>query len=108
MASNYHEGSAKDVDIRFSHIQLYADRVLPLGEYKEFEGAMNKFHQEFYQYKDDATAETLTDDIQQGQQLWNSMQGDDAEDKTAFVPHGRDVVKVSSYQEHYFTLYLIF
>mmetsp|Transcript_11403 Transcript_11403/g.21044 ORF Transcript_11403/g.21044 Transcript_11403/m.21044 type:complete len:703 (-) Transcript_11403:90-2198(-) len=81
---------ADGIDIKFSHVQLYVDRVCPVSEYKEFESSLNKFHESFNPDSNDA--EVSVDNICKGQQLWNSLQGN-AEEKTAFVSHGRDVVK---------------
>ncbi|KAL3766600.1 hypothetical protein ACHAW5_002016 [Stephanodiscus triporus] len=58
-------------DIKFSHVQLYVDRVLPVREYEELEAAIAKFHD-----------------------------GDDDDDddragasSSSFATHGRDVVR---------------
>lgn len=85
------------VDIKFSHIQLYTDRVCAVSEYKELEAALNTFNASFGSLGDyDAV------DILKGQQLWSSLRGTTAgatttaeDDKAAvaFVPHGRDVIK---------------
>ena len=88
--------SAECVDIRFSHIQLYVDSVCAVSEYKELETALNKFHDSFSKDNDVAVAEQV--DIHQGQILWNSIQ-DASKDEEAFVPHGRDVVKVRDCQK---------
>ena len=94
-----------DVDIKFSHVQLFADHVSTVEEYKAFEASINTFHQKFDDEQDkannndddngDATAssgEDVAADVSRGQKLWNSMKGGKKEE---FVPHGRDVVKVS-------------
>ena len=93
--------AAADVDIKFAHIQLYADHVCPVQEYKKFEAEINTFHENFEGNNDnvdDAAAgiadsgEAGKDKVRRGQELWTSMQG--GGESEVFVPHGRDVVKV--------------
>ncbi len=100
--ANYDNNVAKGgtgegtVDIKFSHVQLYVDDICPRSEYKELEASMNRFQTSFSQENDGNTASPNTPaDIERGRQLWESMQGVSSEETAAFVPHGRDVVKVS-------------
>ena len=37
---------SKNIDVKFSHIQIYADIVLGVDEYKQFEADTNSFHQD--------------------------------------------------------------
>ena len=92
-------GTGDGVDIKFSHVQLYVDSEIlsPLDEYKELEASMNRFQKTFIKEENDGiTASNSPVDIERGRHLWESMQGlSSKEERVAFVPHGRDVVKVS-------------
>ena len=79
-SSNSDDGS---VEIKFSHIQLYVDSLSSITEYKKLASSLNKFDESF--------SHDTPVDIAKGREIWNSIQGIPEE----FVPHGRDVVKVS-------------
>lgn len=87
-------GSGGDVDIKFSHIQLYVDHLSTVGEYKKLEESLKIFHPGEATAGDNYTAKS-SDDIVNGWRLWNTLRGiEDTSDNVAYVPHGRDVVKV--------------
>lgn len=102
-----HRGDAdrSGVDIKFSHVQLYADEVRDVAEYKELEASMNEFYESFREGGEGAPKGASgggrgAADIREGVRLWGSIRlrrggGDAHDDDAAFVPHGRDVVKVS-------------
>jgi hypothetical protein len=106
--NNDHPGDG--VDIQFSHVHLYVDRVCEVSTYKEFEDSLNQFQEK---YDEEATAKEVMHheeidhrggyslDVVIGRQLWQSIitkrkSMDDNNNDTAagaFASHGRDVVK---------------
>eukprot|EP00581_Thalassiosira_minuscula_P018699 CAMPEP_0183712152 /NCGR_PEP_ID=MMETSP0737-20130205/7373_1 /TAXON_ID=385413 /ORGANISM="Thalassiosira miniscula, Strain CCMP1093" /LENGTH=775 /DNA_ID=CAMNT_0025940731 /DNA_START=4 /DNA_END=2331 /DNA_ORIENTATION=- len=118
-------GNDNMIDIRFSHVQLYVDKLCPVAEYKELESSLNEFHDGMYassttSEEEETTAaaveeeekekqqenslSSMENDIDKGRSIWKALLrsgareedgGDDDDDAatTAFVPHGRDVVK---------------
>lgn len=75
------------IEIKFSHVQLYVDRVGPVDEYKELEAAINKFYSFAPGNNGVVAAEDLGDIVHNTQRSSGKV-------KTAFQTHGRDVVKV--------------
>ena len=85
-------------DIKFSHIQLYADHIATLSEYKQLETNLNKFGDTFHTDANSSSAKSAKY-IANGQRLWSTLTrgtaaSDDEEKVAAFVPSGRGVVKV--------------
>lgn len=71
-----------DLQVSFSHVQLYVDHVEDLHVYKELEESLNRFH-----------AEADVTDLKAQRKLWNSLWGECSEKVLAFVPQNRDVIK---------------
>ena len=76
----------QNLDIQFSHIQLYVDYLEHVNEYKSYEDSINKFHHE---YGDDKSVL----DLNRGKEIWNSIQEDAPAMTENYSSHGRDVVK---------------
>ena len=76
----------ENLNIKFSHIQLYVDHIEHVNEYKSYEDSINKFHHE---YGDDESVL----DITRGKDIWNSIQEDAPAIMENYSSHGRDVVK---------------
>ena len=89
--------TATAIDIQFSHIHLYVDRVSSINEYKTLEASINTFYDRF---DSDGNADgTSSDgvhgrplDVKRGQKIWESLHYHTSTD-AEFVSHGRDVVK---------------
>eukprot|EP00985_Skeletonema_marinoi_P008667 scaffold3964_cov77-Skeletonema_marinoi.AAC.5 len=90
------------LDIRFSHVHLYVDRVCDLSAYKEFEDSLNLFQENY----DEMTAGERIDedeqrgislDVDVGRQIWQSITEHNMDDNKSvaeeFASHGRDIVK---------------
>ena len=99
--STPNNGSGLRLDIRFSHVQLYVDRVAPLAEYKALESSLNEFHRASFSARDEA-ATGGTADVDGGRRLWNSLRdsstsSNETNEETSpsfpFATHGRDVVR---------------
>ena len=85
------QGSISDVEIKFSHVQLYVDHVCPVDEYKKFEAEINKKFLESSDALKDDTGGLLSaggDGISRHNQCSSNKVG------AAFPSHGRDVIKV--------------
>ncbi|KAK1734515.1 4-hydroxyphenylpyruvate dioxygenase [Skeletonema marinoi] len=91
-----------ELDIRFSHVHLYVDRVCDLSAYKEFEDSLNLFQENY----DEMTAGERIDedeqrgiflDVDVGRQIWQSITEHNMDDNKSvaeeFASHGRDIVK---------------
>ena len=103
---NHDESSDEGVDIRFSHVHLYVDRVCEVSAYKELEDSLDLFQE---QYDETTAGEVDGDvvdqrggyslDVDRGRVLWQSITKhsivDDSNAAAAavFASHGRDVVK---------------
>jgi hypothetical protein len=83
--------SSSNIEIKFSHVQLYVDHVCPVDEYKELEAAL---HQKLLCAEESISSSVVPNDDDGG----GGGNGDDVEVKTTtafpFPSHGRDVVKV--------------
>ena len=89
MTDDSSNGGDGSVEIKFSHIQLYVDSLSSVIEYQKLGLSLNKF--------DEAFSHDTPIDTAKGRELWSSIQGMPSDGESArFVPHGRDVVKVSS------------
>ena len=99
--ANHHGGDDNSdgvgFDIKFSHIQLYTDHVATLSEYKQLETNLNKFGDTFNTDANSTSAKS-SEFIANGQLLWSTLTRgtatSDEEKVAAFVPSGRDLVKV--------------
>eukprot|EP00986_Skeletonema_menzelii_P002949 scaffold855_cov140-Skeletonema_menzelii.AAC.10 len=90
------------LDIRFSHVHLYVDRVCELSAYKEFEDSIMLFHKKY----DEMTAGEGRNEVEErgnspsvdvGRQLWQSITKQNVDGNYSmaeeFASHGRDIVK---------------
>lgn len=75
------ESTKNDVEIAFSHIQLYSDHVGSISEYKELEESLNSLSL-------NSNSKTLSDK----RALWKS-QNPSADLSQNFIPQNRDVVR---------------
>lgn len=76
------------LEIQFSHVHLYVDRIEDVNEYKKFEDSINNFHREF----DSEDGKDGSMNITRGKEIWNSIQ-DVSPANECYSSHGRDVVK---------------
>ena len=78
--------SSSNIEIKFSHVQLYVDHVCPVDEYKELEAAL---HQKLLCAEESIPSSVVPNDDDGGRD-------DEVKTTTAFPfpSHGRDVVKV--------------
>ena len=73
----------QDLEVSFSHVQLYVDHVEEIHVYKELEETLNKFH-----------AKAVDRSCIEQQELWGSLSGRNCSSKaTDFESHNRDVIK---------------
>ena len=72
----------QDLEVSFSHVQLYVDHVEDISVYKELEETLNKFH-----------AEATHRSCIERRQLWDKLAGKHSSQSTDFVAHNRDVIK---------------
>ena len=85
------------LDIRFSHVHLYVDRVCELNTYKEFENSLTLF-QEKYDEMTTGEGENGVEgrgdlsSVDVGRKLWQSINNVD-NNTEEFASHGRDIVK---------------
>ena len=77
---------AKDVQISFSHIQLYADHIEDVNEYKDLEDSLNEFESH---WANESQASHLN---AEGKEVWRSLNPSVQNDQ-AFTSQKRDVVK---------------
>ena len=87
------QDTAQNIDIKFSHVQLYVDHVCPVEEYKAFEAEVSTKLRNSelvscsFVNRDDGVS--LNENVPPQRNLISSI---DVE--TVFRSHGRDVVKV--------------
>ena len=80
-----------DLQVSFSHVQLYVDHVHELQVYKDLEDRLNRFHEQV----DVSTGMTLDEK----RQLYKSLKStkehdeDDEEESFIFIPQNRDVIQ---------------
>jgi len=77
------DSNSKDIEVRFSHIQIYADELLGIDEYKQFEADTTSIHEEECFDRADASAGSPTS---RDRQTWDVT-------PPKFVSSRRDVVK---------------
>jgi hypothetical protein len=94
-----------EVDIQFSHVHLYVDRVCEVSTYKEFEDSLNLFQEKYDEATENEVVNHEVDhcgtslDVDVGRQVWQSIiskrnKTDENNDMAeAFASHGRDVVR---------------
>jgi len=94
-----------EVDIQFSHVHLYVDRVCEVSTYKEFEDSLNLFQEKYDEATENEVVNHEVDhcgtslDVDVGRRVWQSIiskrnKTDENNDKVeAFASHGRDVVR---------------
>ena len=90
------------LDIRFSHVHLYVDRLCELSTYKEFEDSLNQFQEKYDEMpageeKNEVEECGNSPSVDVGRQLWQSITKQNVDDDNSmveeFVSHGRDIVK---------------
>lgn len=75
------KSTKNEVEISFSHIQIYTDRIGSVSEYKELEESLNSL-----------SLHSDCKSLSEKRELWKS-QNPSAELDEAFIPQNRDVVK---------------
>lgn len=73
--------TAIDLQVSFSHIQLYVDDLQDVAVYQQLQTTLHEFHEQ--RSSRDAT-------IQNKKRAWEALAGSTA---SSFVSHGRDIVK---------------
>lgn len=71
-----------DLEVSFSHVQLYVDQVDDIQVYKELEERLNKFH-----------AQARGQSCLEQRQSWNALSVKDSSQSANFVSHNRDLIK---------------
>ncbi|CAJ1902481.1 unnamed protein product [Cylindrotheca closterium] len=75
------ESTTNDVEISFSHLQLYTDHIGSVSEYKELEESLNSL-----------SLYSSSKSLSEKRELWKS-QNPSADPGEPFIPQNRDVVK---------------
>jgi hypothetical protein len=75
------DASKQDIQVSFSHIQLYTDRIGDIEEYKDLEDSLNAF-----------AKRSSSNEISDRRKVWQSLTPSAIPDE-AFVSQNRDVVK---------------
>ena len=90
--------------LRFHHVQLYADSIKPLSYYKAIEDKLTQFASlsKFNCSRDMLQGDALTSQITTGSAVWSGMVGKEGasvgeESRTPFQSAGRDVVEQLMY-----------
>jgi hypothetical protein len=73
----------QDLNVSFSHVQLYADHIDDMEVYKELEQKMNRFSE----------AVSKAASLEEKRSVWKSISGDTNNKMDPFVPQNRDVIK---------------
>jgi hypothetical protein len=85
--------SHANLNVSFSHVQLYVDRVEDIEVYKELERSLNEYAAK-RSSSEQETASATGESIDERRKLWESLTTSrGTQEKTLFIPQNRDVVK---------------
>jgi len=83
------DNSSSDVQISFSHVHLYVDKLEDIHVYKGLEDKINQFGAKATEEGSCITNSGM--DITKSQTIWNTI--DDSNENKEFIPQNRDLVK---------------
>lgn len=78
-----------DLQISFSHVQLFVDHLQDLSLYQQLQTKLNAFHEHDDDYFIDESGSRSCVGLESKKRLWEQMTGP----SRPFVSHGRDIVQ---------------